>query len=354
MYLIKRKSVFCIRYTDEIDNHLKQVSTHCRNKKDALNFLSRFQTELKQKKKLQFISLENFKNEYLEHVKRIHSQHYYIAIERTFNRLIKVSGDIPLVKLDRLTLEKFLFNVFSHAKYNARLYHINLRASLNYAVSRNYIESNPLNKFRLPKLPEKVNLYISETEFNSINDKTENETLKDLFLFAYNTGMRLSEITNLKWSSVSFNEGIIKIENSETFTTKSKKSRIIPINSILLEVLQRRLPKVMDITKNIYVFSKNGVRLNNDYVSRNFKSAVREAKLHDDFHFHLLRASFISNLAKRNVPLSAIQKLVGHENIRVTEKHYLSVQNETLIRAMRILEVNNGLEHQRNAVERLN
>ena len=60
-------------------------------------------------------------------------------------------------------------------------------------------------------------------------------------MFAYNTGMRLSEITNLKWSSISFNEGIIKIENSETFTTKSKKSRIIPINSILLEVLQRRL-----------------------------------------------------------------------------------------------------------------
>src|SRR3990172_10207294 len=107
--------------------------------------------------------------------------------------------------------------------------------------------------------------------------------------------MRIEEINKLKWSSVSFNEGIIKIENCETFTTKSKKSRIIPLNSVLLEVLQRRLPKVMDITKNIYVFTKNGVRLNTDYVSRNFKSAVREAKLHDDFHFHLLRASFISN-----------------------------------------------------------
>jgi len=61
-----------------------------------------------------------------------------------------------------------------------------------------------------------------------------------------------------------------------------------------------------------------------------------------------------SLFAKRNVPHSAIQKLVGHENIRITEKHYLSVQNENLIRAMATLEVNNGLEHQRNAVERLN
>ena len=57
------------------------------------------------------------------------------------------------------------------------------------------------------------------------------------------------------------------------------------------------------------------------------------------------------NLAKRNVPLSAMQKLVGHDNIRVTEKHYLSVKNETLIRAMETLETNNRPENLRNAFE---
>ena len=60
------------------------------------------------------------------------------------------------------------------------------------------------------------------------------------------------------------------------------------------------------------------------------------------------------NLAKRNALLSSIQKLVGHENIRITEKHYLSDQNDTLIRAMQTLEVNNRLEHKRNVVELLN
>ena len=158
--------------------------------------------------------------------------------------------------------------------------------------------------------------------------------------------MRLAEITNLKWSTISFNEGIIKIENTDTFTTKSKKSRIIPINSILSEILQRRLPKVIDISKDIYLFTKNGVKFNNDYVSKQFKKSVRSAKLNDDYHFHLLRASFISNLAKRNVPLSAIQKLVGHENIRVTEKHYLSFQNETLIQAMRTLDALSKAQNQ--------
>ena len=128
-----------------------------------------------------------------------------------------------------MTLEKFLFNVFSSAKYNAKLYHTNLRAAFNFAVSRNYIESNPIQKIKLPKIPQKINLYISEDEFISILAKTGSDILKDLFIFAYNTGMRLSELTNLKWSSISLKEKIIKIENTETFTTKSKKSRLIPI-----------------------------------------------------------------------------------------------------------------------------
>jgi len=61
-----------------------------------------------------------------------------------------------------------------------------------------------------------------------------------------------------------------------------------------------------------------------------------------------------SLFAKRNVPLSAIQKLVEHENIGITEKHYLSVQNETLIRAIETLEVNRRPEDLRNAVDLLN
>lgn len=346
MYLIKRNSVYYIRYFDESENRQKQFSTNCKTKTEAHQFLTNFQAELKSKKKLQYISLTDFKNEYLNHIKRQFSAKYHSIVDYTFQSLIKEIGNIPLVKIDQLTLEKFLFDVYDRAKFNASLYYRNLRASFNYAISRNYLESNPLEKFKLPKLPEKINLYISETEFSLIIGKTENQTIKDLFIFAYNTGMRLAEITNLKWSSISLNDGIIKIENTDTFTTKSKRSRIIPINSILFDVLQNRLPKVMDISKDIYVFTKNGVKFNNDFVSKQFKKSVKRANLNNDYHFHLLRGSFITNLAKRNVPLSAIQKLVGHENIRITEKHYLSVQNETLIQAMRTLDVLSKAQNQ--------
>lgn len=338
MFLLKRKGIFYVEYLDVEENRIRRVSTSQRIKREALKFLSEFENHLKTKKSFKHIFLDEYQKQYAEHIKTNLSAKYHTTVKLSFKQLIDFTGNIPLSKLNYSLLDKFFTETHNRTQQGAWTYYRVIKSAFNKAILWGYIQQNPLQKIKLSKLPEKANLYISEGDFNLILEKTENQLLKDIFLFAYNTGMRLSEITNLKWSSISFNEGMIKIENSDTFTTKNKKSRIIPINSILSEILQRKLPKVIDITKNIYVFTKNGVRLNNDYVSKQFKESVRSAKLNEDFHFHLLRASFISNLAKRNVPLSAIQKLVGHENIRITEKHYLSVQNETLIRAMRTLD----------------
>lgn len=348
MYLIKRNSFYYIRYFDEIENRIKQFSTKCKGKKDAHLILSNFQKEVKQKKRLNFIALDKFSKEYLEHVKILHSKKYHTSIDYTFKKLIETIGDIPLIRLDRNTLEKFLLETYEMAKHNAWLYFRNLRAAFNYAVTRHYLESNPIQSIKLPKLPEKLNLYISEVEFQSILNKTEGLLYKDLFKFAYNTGMRLGEIVNLKWNAVSFTEGIIKIESDESFQTKGNKSRIIPLNSTLFNILQSRMPKVIDITKDVYIFNSNKRKLYPDSVSRVFKQAVKDAGLNNDYHFHLLRASFISNLAKRNVPLAAIQKLCGHTSIKITERHYLSVQNDLLTSAMQTLDNNYSDKVSRN------
>jgi len=338
MFLLKRGSIYYVEYLDSEENRIRRVSTHQSIKRDAIKFLSDFERNLKTQKSYKHIFLEDFEKQYSDYVKSNLSAKYYTTVKLSFRQLSSYTGNIPLSKLNYPMMDKFFTETFNRTQQGAWTYYRILKSAFNKAILWDYIKQNPLQKIKLSKIPEKTNLYISESEFNSIIEKTKSEILKDVFLFAYNTGVRLSELTNLKWSSISYSEGVIKIENSESFTTKSKKSRIIPINSVLSEILKRRLPKVMNISRDIFVFTKNEVRLNNDYVSKQFKKSVRSAELNEDYHFHLLRASFISNLAKRNVPLSAIQKLVGHENVRITEKHYLSVQNETLMQAMRSLD----------------
>ncbi len=82
-------------------------------------------------------------------------------------------------------------------------------------------------------MAKKLPVFISEIEFQLILGNTAEPFLKDLFLTAFYTGMRLGELLNMKWDWIDLNQNIITIKNTKTFTTKSKKERIIPKCSTL-------------------------------------------------------------------------------------------------------------------------
>ena len=80
-----------------------------------------------------------------------------------------------------------------------------------------------------------------------------------------------------------------------------------------------------------YVFSKSSVlNFNAEYVSKQFKKALRAAKLNDDIHFHSLRHSFASNLVQRGVNLYVIKELLGHEDIKTTQVYSHLTQSSLL------------------------
>jgi len=132
--------------------------------------------------------------------------------------------------------------------------------------------------------------------------------------------MRLGELLNMKWNWIDFKQNIITVQCSATFTTKSKKERIIPISPILRSQLSNQLPKVIDLEKNTFVFARiNGIKLNVDFVSKQFKKSVRAAGLDDKIHFHTLRHSFASLLVQRSVSLYVVKELLGHESLTTTQ-----------------------------------
>ncbi|MDP1995427.1 MAG: tyrosine-type recombinase/integrase, partial [Ignavibacteria bacterium] len=272
------------------------------------------------------------------------SKKYSQSVKYTFAVLEKViPGETPLARITGNELEKFFIDSFQQSKSTALLYFRIIRAALNKAIQWNYILENPTSKIKLPKIPTKINQYLSAGQFQTILHYEETELFKDVFVFAYNTGMRLSEITNLKLSSINLSDRTIKISNTESFTTKGKEERIIPINNTLYDVIIKRTPKVFSIYQDPFLFNLKGIKLNGDTISRHFKVSLRTANkfgasINPLTHFHTLRGSFITNLAKRNVPLHIVQKLVGHESLSVTSKYYLSVQTESMHEAMRTLD----------------
>ena len=194
-----------------------------------------------------------------------------------------------------------------------------MKSAFNKAILWGYLDQNPFNKIKLPKIPKNNPLFIQESELEDLVKLEDDELLKSIYLFAFNTGLRLGEITNLKWNTVDFSDKIISVQNTIDFTTKGKQERIIPMNESVFHLLSNRFPKVINITKDSFVFSNNGIKLNGDFISKRFKKIIRKSKLNQDLHFHDLRHSFASNLVKKGVLIFTIKELLGHQDVKTTQ-----------------------------------
>jgi site-specific recombinase XerD len=335
MYLFKRAGVYYIEYFDELENRVRRKSTRKTIKNDALKFLSDFKVKLSETPKLKFITLENLRDEYLALLKIKFSKNHFILSELSLRVFLEATGNIPINELRLHHLENFVLKKYQQSKYSAHLHFRNLRAILNYAVERNYISENPLRKFKFPQMPRNIPEFIDETQLRHIISFIDNQNLKDMYLLYYHTGTRLNELIHLEWNAVDLQGRFITIRNTETFSTKTKQERIIPLNETAFQIFQRHIPKVIKI--NSYVFTKNCVRLNGNYVSKSFMKACRLAGF-PNIHLHSLRHSFCSNLIKNgNVSIRTVMALAGHSNLATTQR-YLGIKNESLFEAVKFLE----------------
>ena len=87
-----------------------------------------------------------------------------------------------------------------------------LHQAFNYAVNNGYLVSNPCKGIKRFKLPEKQPLFYTKEDFQKLLDAIDNEDLRDLVLFAVNTGMRQMELITLEWRKINFDVKIFNIK----------------------------------------------------------------------------------------------------------------------------------------------
>ena len=126
--------------------------------------------------------------------------------------------------------------------------------------------------------------------------------------------MRISELLNLKWSHIDFENNQIKVSNSDDFTTKTGKERVIPIHSKIIELFSTMK------RRNEYIFAKDGnFRYSRIYVSHRFKYYSRKAGLPENIKFHSTRHSFASLCVQSGVDIYSVQHLLGHSDVSTTQ-----------------------------------
>lgn len=245
---------------------------------------------------------------------------------RVFKKLFATLGNKYLDAICKEDIENYINvgrEIISNVTLNIEIRTI--KAIFNLAIYEEFYFKNPAKKIKQLPILKKTWQFITQEEFKTLISRIDDSNYKTLIQTAYYTGMRLSEIIHLQWNDIDLNKQIIHITNKVNFLTKTGECRDIPISNILLEILVAHKDKRYDgnvFGLNDYVFpNKKHNHFSKHYISRRFKKYVRKAGLDENYHFHSLRHSCISELFRRGADIYSLKELAGHSNIKTTERY---------------------------------
>jgi integrase len=139
--------------------------------------------------------------------------------------------------------------------------------------------------------------------------------LRPLVILALNTGLRRGELFGLEWQNVHLSDENPRLA-VESSTTKTRKLRHVPLNSIAKEALEKWGPSSSQGL--VFPNPKTGKKLDN--INRSWGNLLRAADI-SNFRFHDVRHTFASKLVMRNISLYVVQRLLGHSSIEMTQRY---------------------------------
>ncbi len=262
--------------------------------------------------------------------------------ERRFLEFIP--GNRTLNTIERKDAENLMMKISKSAPLGSYNYLKVFRTIFNVFVDWNYVPTNPFLKVKLPNRQKDEPIVFTDEQIRIVCEGLTaigKEVIADMVLFAVETGLRLDEENNLRWSDVDYKNRVITIGN-KLFKTKTKKVRRIPFNErmerILLLNSDRQLKKgnpplypLQGGERSGFVFvQSNGKQYKKATVSKSLKKVIKEAGLPDELHWHCLRATAATRWASNKVPIFTVSKLLGHSTVNVTTRFYANIDLEEL------------------------
>ncbi len=223
MFLAKRSNGIYYLYYEDQPGHRRHLSTRSRRKSDALKFVSTFRHDQQERQLIrQRISLTQFEREYSNYAKGVHTDSTWRTSAVALREFIRIAGDQPINRIGVREIELFLSDKRRAVRdITLRSYYGELAAAFETAKRWNYIQTNPFRLVPKPKAGEILPLYFTKEEFLKLIAGVTDKDFHDLIICAVLTGMRLSELTSLRWRDIDLEKQLIYVQNYEGFTTKS-------------------------------------------------------------------------------------------------------------------------------------
>ena len=271
-------------------------------------------------------SIENFKNYLkLERGLSMNSiESYEFDLIQFKNFIIENSINESPKKCSSSTVKRYLYKNFSNKKSRSQARSISaLKSFFNYLLFEGEIHSSPLNDLESPKIENKLPEVLTEGEIkrliSSVNIDSEfGQRNKTIIEVLYGTGIRVSELIELKLSNIFFKENILKV------TGKGNKERFVPLGKIAIIEIKKYLNnrdklKINSKFSDILFLNRYGRQLTRSMIFKVINDSSKNAEIDKKISPHTLRHSYATHLLKNGADLRTIQLILGHESITTTE-----------------------------------
>ena len=251
---------------------------------------------------------------------------YEHDIEKLFQfvELKELKGGPETIRLEDLQdFLKWINELGMSARSQARMLS-GIKSFYKYLLIENLVKDDPTTLLEGPKLGRKLPDFLTVEEVNAIIgaidlSKPEGERNKAMLETLYSSGLRVSELVNLKKSNLHTEIGLIKV------TGKGNKERLVPIGSVALkqiatyESAYRSHLEIKPGNEDILFLNRRGSKLTRVMIFTIIKQLVVAAGIKKSISPHTFRHSFATHLIEGGADLRAVQEMLGHESITTTE-----------------------------------
>ena len=216
-----------------------------------------------------------------------------------------------------------LYDMGLSARSQARIIS-GLKQFFGFLLLENEIKDDPSELLELPKIGRKLPEFLSIEEIDLLIDsvdlsKNEGHRNRAILETLYSCGLRVSELVNLRFSDLFFEEGFIRVIG------KGNKERLVPVSpSVEKEIgiyneFIRRHQNIQAGNENIVFLNRRGAKLTRVMIFTIIKDLAVIAGISKNISPHTFRHSFATHMIEGGANLRAVQEMLGHESITTTE-----------------------------------
>ena len=224
------------------------------------------------------------------------------------------------LKITDLNLNNYISNLFSiglkSSSINRKI--SSIKHFYLFLLKKKVITNSPVDEITTPKQEKYLPTSMSEDEVESLLGSPKSSIKierrdKAMIEILYATGMRISELVNLKLTDIDFNRSVLKVFG------KGSKERLVPYGEKAAEALRIYLEdrKTLD-SKDVFL-SNRGTRITRGAFWQRIKIYIKRENLKLSISPHTLRHAFATHLLNRGADLRSVQILLGHSDLSTTQ-----------------------------------